>query len=338
MQNQRAAGALPSRAMTLNAWAQTFLEQVAEPRVRPSTLRGYRSDFRLHIIPSLGGYRLDQLQPAHLERLYEAKLSHGLSPNSVRLIHATLRRALNVAVRWGVVSRNVALLVDPPKVPRFLVEPLTISEARQLLRAARGDRLEARWALGLSLGLRQGEVLGLWWSDLDLVTGRLSVVRQLARRRSSGESVRFTGLKTARSVRTLSLPSPLIASLLAHRERQHAEINLCPAWADSRLVFASPLGTPLDHSNDAKAFTRLLNKAGVRRVRLHDLRHTAASLLLADGVHPRVVMELLGHSQIGLTMNTYSHVLPSLLDAAAVSMEGTLWSASDGRSDDASHD
>lgn len=144
--------------------------------------------------------------------------------------------------------------------------------------------------------------------------------------RVAGEAPSFGPLKTARSRRTLVLPEPLVASLRRHRERQAAErAAAAKEWGDPRLVFATPIGTPLDPSNDARAFQALLKRAGVRRVRLHDLRHTAASLLLAQGLHPRVVMEVLGHSQIALTMNTYGHVMPSLLGEAARSMETALW-------------
>lgn len=132
-------------------------------------------------------------------------------------------------------------------------------------------------------------------------------------------------MKSARSRRTLSLPTSLVTVLREHRARQAAEQLSAPCWADARLVFATPIGTPIDSSNDARAFKALLRRAGVRPVRLHDLRHTAATLLLAQGMHPRVVMEVLGHSQISLTMNTYAHVMPSLLDEAAASMEKSLW-------------
>jgi integrase len=183
--------------------------------------------------------------------------------------------------------------------------------------------------LALSLGLRQGETLGLWWQDIDLATGVLRVSRQLVRRHSPGEHLTFSDLKTARSRRTLVLPTPLVTLLGEHRQRQEHEKERSPAtytgWTDPRIVFATPIGTPIDHRNDAREFKKLLARAGIRDMRLHDLRHTAASLLLAQDVHRRVVMELLGHSQIGLTMNTYSHVMPSLLKQAADSIESTLW-------------
>ncbi|MDP9416846.1 MAG: site-specific integrase [Actinomycetota bacterium] len=210
----------------------------------------------------------------------------------------------------------------------FEVQPLSVDEARALLAAARGDRLEARWVVALSLGLRQGEVLGLWWEDVDLDAGLLRVTRQLARGRA-GRAAEIAPLKTARSRRTLALARPLVEVLRAHRARQESERLAAPCWAEDRLLFSTLVGTPLDASNDARAFKALLSRAGVRPIRLHDLRHTAASLLLAQGVHARVVMEVLGHSQIALTMNTYSHVMPSLLTEAATSMEDSLWGSRD---------
>ncbi|GAB7193396.1 site-specific integrase [Kineococcus sp. NUM-3379] len=317
-------GTLVRESVTVAAWFPTYLEKVAAPKVRASTLVNYERDFRRHIEPSLGRIKLDKLEPRHLADLYASKTAAGLSAASVRHIHATLRRSLNVAMKWGLVSRNVALLVDPPSRREFRVEPLTVEEARLVLAAARGERLEARWVAALTLGLRQGEALGLWWEDVDLDTATLRVRRQLARGRA-GEKATFTSLKSARSSRTLSMPPYLVEALRRHREAQEVERAAALVWVDPQLVFTTPIGSALDASNDAKAFKALLRAAGVRPVRLHDLRHTAASLLLAQGMHPRVVMEVLGHSQIGLTMNTYSHVMPSMLGEAAASMQSALW-------------
>ena len=323
---ERDRGQLVAKSPTLSDWFATYLREVASPRVAPSTLANYRRDFAKHIEPTLGRKKLDKLEPTELSRLYTAKIADGLSPTTVLLLHATLRRALNVAMRYGLVGRNVALMVEPPKKKQTEITPLSATEARQLLEAACDDRMEARWLVGLSLGLRQGEVLGLWWEDIDLTAGSLRVTRQFARSRDLGQPRAFAPLKSARSRRVLALPKPLIAALKAHREKQDEERDLVgDAWADERIVFTTPIGTPIDHSADARAFKALLKKAKVRPTRLHDLRHTAATLLLAQGVPARIVMELLGHSQIGLTLNTYSHVSPTMLGEAASSMESALW-------------
>ena len=241
------SGVVAPGTITLREWSETYLRDVARNRVKPSTYRNYERDFALYINPTLGRVRLNRLEPAQVSQLYERKLAEGLSPTSVRLIHATLRRALTVAMRWGLIGRNVALMVDPPRQSQHPVEPLSLAEARALLDAAKGDRMEARWVLGLSLGLRQGEALGLWWQDVDLTSGVLRVSRQLVRRQRPGESLAFADLKTARSRRVLALPAPLVGLLQNHHERQEREKNLPPAmsagWSDARVVFATPKGS-----------------------------------------------------------------------------------------------
>lgn len=243
----------------------------------------------------------------------------------MREIHSVLRRCLNVALRYGLVNRNVALMVPPPRLPQNDVHPLTAEEARRLIDATRDDRLGARWAIAVTLGLRQGEVLGLWWSDIDLDRRELRVSRQFLRTRARDSDDRFGSLKSRRSRRTLVLPPSLVDALRRHRTIQDQEKSTAAYWQDERLVFTTPAGTPLDHSADTRAFKAALRAAEVRAVRLHDLRHTAATLLLSEGVHPRVVMEMLGHSQFGLTMNTYSHVMPSVLGGAADVLERSLF-------------
>jgi integrase len=335
------AGGVVSRTPLVAEWFETYLTEVAAGRVRSSTLSNYRRDFERHIRPALGRHRLDALRAEHLSRFYADRLHHGLSAYAVRYLHAQIRRALSVAVTWGLLARNVATVVQPPALPHHEVNPLSVDEARQLLLAARGDRMEARWVIGLSLGLRQSEVLGLWWEDIDLEAGTLRVRRQLSRSRTAGQGLGFGPLKSARSMRVLAVPPALVAALARHRDRQRRERDEAgPAWADPRLVFASTTGGPIDHRNDTRAFKALLVAAQVRcteivgddgtvrlapQVRLHDLRHTAATLLLAQGVPARVLMEVLGHSQIGITMNTYSHVMPTQLTQAASAMETALW-------------
>ncbi len=313
-----------ARPMKVKDWFETYRTEVAPSRQRVSTLERLDDTIRLHITPVIGHHRLDQLKPMHLVALYNAKTGAGLAAATVRQIHAIIRRALAVAVKWQLVTQNVATLVDPPSVPRIEVEPLTSTEAQKLLQAALGGRNEARWIVGLALGLRQGEVLGLWWDDIDLDAGTLRVRRALQRQRAKG--LVFTEPKTARSRRTVSLPAPLVDALRAHRSRQLQERLLAGSmWKGVDCVFTTECGAPIDPRNDYRMFKELLVQAGLREVRLHDLRHTAASLLLLQGVAPRVVMEVLGHSQISLTMNTYSHVVPELKRDAADRMGEVLW-------------
>lgn len=309
---------------TLGAWLTTYMEEVAAKRVRPSTLHRYSLDIRLHILPTLGRKKLTELHPADLSALYNRMLADGLSATSVRHVHAVLRRALNVAMRWQLVSLNVASLVEPPAVTHKQVEPLSAAQAKALLEAAIGQRNEARWAIGLSLGLRQGEALGLKWEDIDFDSGTLRVQRAL--QRQAGTGLVFTEPKTARSRRTLPLPLALADLLRAHRSAQLQErLAAGSLWQDSNCVFTNSIGGPIDPKADWQAFKALLRRAGLPDARLHDLRHTAASLLLLQGVPARVVMEILGHSQIALTMNTYSHVAPELQEDAISRMNAALW-------------
>jgi integrase len=275
--------------------------------------------------PGVGHHRLDRLQPEHLERLYAALAEKGLSPASILRAHRVLSRAVRVASQRGKVARNVATLVDPPAVKRpQRALPLSAAEAREVMSAAHSHRNAARWTVALAVGLRQSEALGLRWSDVDLDNGTLSVRRGLHRVR--GQGLIYEEPKADRSRRTLALPAQLVDALRAHRAAQLEErITAGPLWQDHDLVFAQPNGRPIERKSDWRAWKTLLREAGVREIRLHDGRHTAATLLLAEGVHPRVVMEVLGHAQMRTTTDTYSHVLPALGRDAADRMGRALW-------------
>jgi integrase len=317
------AGRLTSeKPPTLAVWMRSYLDDVAPSRVRPSTLTSYRSHVEQHIVPELGHIRLDRLRPQHLNAFYQAK-SRSLSAGSVRRLHALLRRALTIAVRWGLISTNPAQLVDPPSLAEPAIKPYTVEEARTFLAAARMDPLEARWLVGISLGLRQGEVLGLLWEDVDL-EDQLLHVRHALQRDRDGRLV-LVPTKTARSQRTVAMPPPVGDALRRWREHQSQARANAGDWHDTDFVFTTAVGTPIHPRNDYRAFRRLIEKAGLRRVRLHDLRHTTASLLLAQGVSARVAMEMLGHSQISVTMNTYTHVAPVQNRDAADRIGELLW-------------
>jgi integrase len=239
-------------------------------------------------------------------------------------VHRIISRALKVAMHRQRVHRNVATLVDAPAQRRSEVATaLTLEEATAVLHAARGLRNEARWTVALALGLRQSEALALQWKDIDLLNGTLAVRRTL--HRVKGKGLVYEPPKTARSLRTLALPIPLVRALYEHKIRQTGERMLAAdEWQDEDLVFAQPNGRPIDKKADYDAWRSLLKSAGVRHVRLHDGRHTAATLLLSEGVHPRVVMELLGHSHMRTTMDIYSHVMPALAREAADRMGAVL--------------
>ena len=276
---------------------------------------------KLHIVPMLGRYSLRRLSPTDVRRLLAAKSASGLSVRSVQIIQATLRAMLSEAVRDELVERNVAAIVRGPAAVREEVRPWSAEDAAAFLAVAAEDRLHALFAVGVALGLRKGELLGLRWRTS---TWWLLHVRQSAQR-VHGVGMVFGPPKSARSRRDIPLPAYAVRVLWDHRVKQAEErLALGPYWEDSGLVFTSTIGTVIEPRNLARTLDRLIVEAGVRRIRFHDLRHTCASLLLAQGVPPRVVMDVLGHSQFSITMDLYSHVMPSALRDAADAMDRTL--------------
>src|SRR3954468_14655021 len=325
LERKRDAGTISSTAApTVASWLEHWLTTIAPRRVRQRTLESYESAVRRHLIPGIGRLRIDRLRPEHLDQLYTALLDAGYSPATVLRHHRILSRALTVAVQRGHVPRNVAALVDPPaQRPSDIATALDLREARAVRPPAAGVRNSARWTVALALGLRQSEALALQWKDVDPLAGTLTVRRSIHRVRGGG--LVYEEPKTRRSQRTLALPLPLLDALREHNAAQLGERMLAGSeWHDEDLVFAQPNGRPIDKKADYDDWTRLLQKAGVRHVRLHDGRHTAATLLLSENVHPRVVMELLGHSQMRTTMDIYSHVMPALAREAADRMGALL--------------
>ncbi len=309
---------------TLESWLDHWLTTIAAPRLRPSTLATYRGYVRNRIAPELGKRRLDKLQPEHLEAFYVRLGEAGLKPASILQTHRILSRSLKVALQRGRVRRNVATLVEPPSVHREEVRPLSTEQARAILSAAHGQRNAARWSVALALGLRQGEALGLAWDAVDLEAGTLTV-RQALQRRAGGGLV-LVPPKSRAGRRVVPMPAQLVDALKSHRAAQSAERLVAGSmWVDSGMVFATVTGKPLDPRADHRQWQALLRSADVPPARLHDARHTAATLLLTQGVPARVVMELLGHSQITLTLGTYSHVSPELSRDAAKRMGEALW-------------
>jgi len=299
-----------------------WLRDVVEPGTRPKTARSYRDMVNAHIVPHIGKRKLVKLTPQDVRAFMRDKLNEGLSPKTVKHLRDTLRNALNVAIRDGLLVRNAAALAEPPKAVNKEMKAFTPDQARQFLDEVRGHRLEALFSVTLALGLRQGEILGLRWQDVDLERARLSVRYQL--QRVEGK-LRLVDPKTARSARTLMLPQVAVSALAAHYERQQQERALAGTrWVDTGMVFTTTIGTMLDQRNLLRAFYAILRMSELPRVRFHDLRHSAATLLLAQGVHPRVVMDLLGHSSIAVTLDTYSHVIPDMKRESASQMDAIL--------------
>ncbi|MDP9371051.1 MAG: site-specific integrase [Chloroflexota bacterium] len=299
-------GIMPApERLTVAAFLERWLADDVS-RLDQYTVKNYSIYVRRHIIPKLGKIKLAQLQPAHVQGLYAAMQQRGLAPKTIRNAHGVLRTALGKAVAWGLVPRNVAALAAPPKAPSPEFRTLTVEEAKRIDRATQGNRWAPMLLLALTTGLRQGELLGLKWGDIDFAAGVLQVRRQYERDGT------FSTPK-ASSQRRLDLAQAELRAFAIQREAQERDRE---RWGDryieQDLVFATHQGRPLMHRNVFREFKRLLKKADLPGVRFHDLRHTNATLMLGQGVHPKVVQERLGHSQVGITLNIYSHVLPGL--------------------------
>jgi len=310
--------------LTLAGFLSQWLEwlKTPPPKVRPRTLTSYGQLVTQHLIPALGRILLAKLGPKHVDSLLHEKTASGLSARTVQYLHAVLRRALNQALKWDLIPRNVVTLVDPPKVQRPEIQPWAPEEARRFLAEVKGDRLEAIYSVAISCGLRQGEALGLQWQHVDLDNGVIQVREQL--QRIDGK-LRLADLKTDKSRRAITLPAVTLSALHTHRARQERERQFAGArWQDTGLVFTTTVGTGIDQRNLLRHFYAAIQRAGVRRVRWHDLRHCAASLLLAQGVPMKAVADTLGHSDIRLTMNLYAHLFPEAKREIAERMDAVL--------------
>jgi integrase len=293
--------------MNVGEYLKRWLNDSVRGSVRASTYASYEGQVRRYLVPAIGRIKLGKLTPAHVQQLYREMQDRGLSTRTVQYTHAVLRRGLKQAKRWGMVDRNVAEDVDPPRLKRGEIQPLDREQTRTLLQAAEGDRLHALYVVAVTAGLRPGEMLALRWSDVDLEAGALRINRAL----SDGE---FAATKTSRSRRKVELSNTARSALRVHRKRQLGEqMKKAGLWKDHGLVFPSTVGTPLSHRNVVRSFKALLKRAGLpASTRLYDLRHTCATLLLNSNVHPKYVQELLGHASIAQTLDTYSHVLEGM--------------------------
>ena len=313
----------PSRSPHLDKFLEGWLAAI-RPSIRPSTYASYEGVVRLHIVPTIGRISLDKLTVDHVAALVRRKQAEErLSSRSVRYVLLILRNALNKAVRWGAVARNVAALVDPPRVAHKDVRVLSPEETSRLLTAARGDQYESLVVLAISTGVRLGEALGVTWADIDLERRQMRIDKSLQRITGVGQVVSET--KTRRSRRTIVLPIIAAEALRRQLNNQRSQRRASGrGWPDGGFVFTSLNGRPLDARNVQRGFRRIVRRAKLPRMRFHDLRHSCASLLLTQGVAPRVVMETLGHSRIAVTMDTYTHVMPALQREAADAIDRSL--------------
>lgn len=281
---------------TVASWLNFWLDNVAAPNVRVNTIAGYRVAVNKHLIPGIGAHRLEKLQPDHLDKLYRKMQENGSSPGTAHQVHRTLRAALNEAVRRGYLGRSPALLVRAPRLSEAEIEPYSVAEVQRLIAAVRGRRNSARWSVALALGLRQGEVLGLKWEDIDLKNGTMRVRRGRLRPKYAhgcgGSCGRKPGYcpekvqirpdtdetKSRAGRRSIGLPAELVKLLECHRVEQEAErARAAQLWQGGGWVFATPTGRPVNPNTDYHEWKQLLKDAGLRDGRLHDARHTAAT-------------------------------------------------------------
>ena len=296
--------------LTVSQFLDKWYSDVAVHSLRPKSLESYEYLIRLHIKPNIGFIKLVNLSPANLQNLYSKKINQGLSNRTVQYIHSIIHRALNQALRWGWVSRNVADLVQPPSIKRKSPETLNSEQVRKLLAVLLGDRLYPLYVLAISTGMREGELLGLYWEDVDFFSNTIHVRRAIQQLRNKGLVI--TEPKSDKSKRNIAVPTFAMDVLWNYKEAQ--------GYTEG-LVFRTANNTPISPRNLVRHFKSSLQRAELPNIRFHDLRHTAATLLLNSGVHPKVVQEMLGHSQINLTLDTYSHVLPDIQREAAEKMD-----------------
>ena len=309
--------------LTAGEYLTRWLKDSVRGTVRQSTFEVHRHMIEPHIVPALGRLKLKDLSPAHVRGFYREKLNSGLSAATVRKMHSVLRKALKQAVMDGLIPCNVCESVKPPRVERKEIMPLDRKQARTLLEETSGDRLEALYGLAVHTGMREGELLGLKWEDVDLECSVLRLRRAVVR---EGGKTAFGDLKTPKSRRSVRLTRAAAIVLRSHLKRQLEEMErLGSLYQPGGLVFATESGTLINPSNlRNRSFKPLLKRAGLPDICFHDLRHTCATLLLSQGTHPKLVQELLGHATIAMTLDTYSHFLPSMGDQTVRAMEAAL--------------
>lgn len=311
-------------ASKVDEFLQGWLTDIAQSRVCQRTYISYSRLINSYAQPSIGHLKLADLQPLDLQRLYGQLLKRGLSPRTVRYLHAVLHSAFKQAVRWRLIAANPCDAVELPRQERRQIAVFTPEEARRFLDAARDDRWYALFVVALTTGARPSEYLALRWSDVDLERRVVTIQRAVWRH---GGSYQFSETKTARSRRRVPLPPSAVEALRQHRLRQHEQrLKAGPAYTDLDLVFAGETGEPLDISAlRRRHFMPILRRAGLPPMRLYDLRHACATLLLSEGVHPKVVAERLGHASTQMTLDVYSHVLPHMQEEATATLERRLF-------------
>lgn len=306
-----------TESLTLSAFLDRYMADVGAHTLRPKTIEAYSYLIRLHIKPELGNLRLTSLRPDHLQKLYSQKLNSGLSRRTVQFIHGVLHKSLNQALRWGLVTRNVADLVDAPTVKKKELQTFTQEQIETFLTAVRGHRWENIYLVAVGTGMREGELLGIHVSDVQMDKGIIQVRHTI--QYLVGKGLVVGEPKSDKSKRAIPLPAFAIEAIKRQLEYRSAiRESAGEKWTESGMLFTTGNGTPISPRNLIRHFKEVLETVGLPEIRFHDFsRHTHATLLLQAGVHPKVVQERLGHSQISLTMDVYSHVLPSMQEEAS---------------------
>ncbi len=351
LEQERDAGKVrkTGKVWTVEKWLNHWLENiVAPPAITENAYSAYEVAVRVHLVPGIGKHRIDKLEPEHLEKLYRKMMRAGSKSARVHQVHRTIRAALNIAVRRKHITENPALLARAPKIEEIEVEPYSVEEVKRLLEAAQERRNSARWAIALALGLRQGEALGLRWTDVDLDVGTLNVRRSRLRPRWKhgcaepcgrqfgghcpqriplrGET---SGTKSKAGTRGIGLPDELVALLRLHKAVQDRERRTAgQLWTESDYVFATATGGPLNPRSDWTEWKRLVELAKVPDGRLHDARHTAATVLLLLGVPDRTVMGIMGWSNTAMAAR-YQHITSAIRRDVALQVGGLLWKLPD---------
>ncbi|MFF3253915.1 tyrosine-type recombinase/integrase [Actinacidiphila glaucinigra] len=312
---------VPTRSARLGEWLPYWLENVIKPRRKRTTFAKYEVHVRLYLVPLLGAKKLDALSVVDVRR-FLVRLEQQTTAATAKESHKVLRSALSAACREELISRNVVSIVEPPQVEPRDLSPWSLDETLDFLAAARADPLYAAFVIAIALGFRRGEIIGLRWQDVDLEQRVIRVRKQ--RQRVHGE-VYDDDPKGRRRKQSLPLPAMCVAPLRWQRMRQAAMRERAgEQWTESDYVFTTRTGRPVEPRNLYRSFTRVAGSAGLRVIRLHDARHGCATLLTAAGVAPRVVMEILGHSQIAVTMNVYTHVVQDTQREAVSHMDRLL--------------
>ena len=313
---------LSPEKQTVSQFLTRWLTDVVHASTSPKTHRTYSDLIAKHLAPGLGRIDLQKLDPQQVQHFLNTKSASGLSPTTVKHCRDCLRAALNVAMRWNLVVRNAAALAKPPKRVRRKATVYTRDQAQEFIQAIEGHRLETLFLVALCIGVREGEVLALGWPEVDLAAKTIHIRHSLQR---IDRKLQLVPIKTEESQRSIRLPDLVVSSLIAHRERQQVEKAAAGEdWVETGRVFTTSRGTFLDARNLLRSYYALRKVAALPKIRFHDLRHSAATLLRAAGIPTPAISKLLGHASTRTTEEVYSHVLPDMERQAAAKMDEIL--------------